>query len=275
MYQPMLLGHEQSVTALIDQKAFPSHWHSEIELLYCLSGELQAVVSGVSYPLTPGSLLVIGSAEEHSFPEGQKGARLLLVEMGFSFLGSEFSALAALRFTEPLLSPCQPDSPAAPLLPLLEDLLEWHGKPGPQAIWTCKSILFSLASELFQLPHDIDLPKIRKKRLETQLRCQAVFEYIRMHYRRSLPLEEVANAIGYEKSNFCKLFKRATQTSFHKYLNAYRIGIACRLLESGEGSMKSIGEQVGIPEPKSFSRIFRQVMGVTPTEYRERMTRYE
>ncbi len=269
MYQPMLLGHEQTVAALIDQKAFPSHWHSEIELLYCLSGELEAVVSGVSYRMTPGSLLIIGSAEEHSFPD-QAGARILLVEMGFSFLGSEFSALAALRFTEPLLFPRQPGSPAAPLLPCLEKLLALRGRKEAPDTWAFKSTLFALASMLFDLPHDTELPRLRKSRLETMRRCQTAFEYIRANYHRPLTLEEVAAAVGYEKSNFCKLFKRATQTSFHRYLNAYRVGVACCLLESGEGSIQCIGEQVGIPEPKSFSRIFRQFMDMTPTEYRER-----
>ena len=59
-----------------------------------------------------------------------------------------------------------------------------------------------------------------------------------------------------------------TGVTFHRALNQRRIGIACDLLRTTDLPTAAIGAEVGLPEPKTFSRVFREVEGMTPGEYR-------
>jgi two-component system response regulator YesN len=59
-----------------------------------------------------------------------------------------------------------------------------------------------------------------------------------------------------------------------RYLRDLRIAQARRLLESRPSlEIKQIGEGVGYPDPGYFSRVFKQAVGVSPLEYRERQSR--
>lgn len=134
--------------------------------------------------------------------------------------------------------------------------------------WNMKAILFNIAAlTLKAVPHKSKMSNKRYARIQSIINNHPAMLYIKNNYSGRITIDDVARVVGYEKSNFCKQFKMATQTSFHKYLNSYRISIACNLIECSDDSMQAIGEKVGIPEAKSFSRIFKQVIGMTPTQY--------
>jgi AraC-type DNA-binding domain-containing proteins len=276
MYQPLLLGHEQFVVSVFSINGYPSHWHSEMEIIYCISGSLHVKINGHTFFVKSSQAVVISSTEEHEFLPGEEPAKLLLIEFGFSFLGSKFSELAKLQFPDPLIefySPQNIDRVAAEKMKQSMQFLIDHMQDSGsvETSWMRKGMLYTIAALVLKyVPHDKTISEKRQKRMKAILNSQLAFEYIRNNYQSNISIEDVAKITGYEKSNFCKQFKNATQTSFHQYLNSYRIGLALRLLESEEYTIHAVGETVGIPEAKSFSRIFRQVMQMTPTEYQNR-----
>jgi AraC-like DNA-binding protein len=81
-------------------------------------------------------------------------------------------------------------------------------------------------------------------------------------------VDDAANATGYGKSNFCKIFKLAYGESFHKILNRHRIENACYFLGETDFSVAEIAEKVGFIDIKTFYRVFKQVTGRTPCEFR-------
>ena len=60
--------------------------------------------------------------------------------------------------------------------------------------------------------------------------------------------------------------------SFYQYLSSYRISVACSLLTESKETIADIGEIVGIPEPKTFGRLFKKTVGISPGEYRKQNT---
>ena len=82
-------------------------------------------------------------------------------------------------------------------------------------------------------------------------------------------IESIA-ATGYGKSNFCKIFRAVTGETFHHALNRRRIAAARDLLRGTALPIATVAAEVGIPEAKTFSRVFYEVEGVTPREYRSR-----
>lgn len=94
-------------------------------------------------------------------------------------------------------------------------------------------------------------------------------EYIKANYSNSITLEDVAREINISPQYLSKLFKEETGENFIDYLTSIRIKIAKSLLESDERSVKEISLSIGYSDPNYFSRIFKKIVGVTPTEYKE------
>lgn len=94
-------------------------------------------------------------------------------------------------------------------------------------------------------------------------------EYIKANYSRQITLEDVARDINVSPQYLSKLFKDETGENFIDYLTCIRIKIAKKLLESSDKSIKEISYSIGYSDPNYFSRIFKKIVGVTPTEYKE------
>ncbi len=98
-----------------------------------------------------------------------------------------------------------------------------------------------------------------------------VQEFLKSNFASELNLEEISRQFNFNPSYLTKIFIKHAGEPPSKYLITLRIGEAKRLLESEKSwSVKEIGERVGYPDPYYFSRIFKQVTGVTPREYRNK-----
>lgn len=94
-------------------------------------------------------------------------------------------------------------------------------------------------------------------------------EYIKANYAKSITLEDVAREINVSPQYLSRLFKEETGENFIDYLTGMRIRIAKSLLESDEMSVKEICFSIGYSDPNYFSRIFKKIVGSTPTEYKD------
>lgn len=94
-------------------------------------------------------------------------------------------------------------------------------------------------------------------------------EYIKENYSKSITLEDVARAINVSPQYLSKLFKEETGENFIDYLTGIRIRIAKNLLVANELSIKEICYSTGYSDPNYFSRIFKKIVGTTPTEYKD------
>ncbi|WP_308636789.1 response regulator transcription factor [Paenibacillus silvisoli] len=83
-------------------------------------------------------------------------------------------------------------------------------------------------------------------------------------------LEELLTRLNLSVTHFYNLFKQETGKSFITYLIEYRIEKAKELLSQSAGCKTyEIGEQVGYPDYPHFTKLFKKVVGVTPSEYRK------
>lgn len=94
--------------------------------------------------------------------------------------------------------------------------------------------------------------------------------FCEQHYSEPLTLEEVAEEFHLAKSYFCTLFHKETGTAFWEYLTQVRIKNAKRLLEQTEMKANAISAAVGYQNASHFNRIFSEMCGVAPMEYRRR-----
>lgn len=97
----------------------------------------------------------------------------------------------------------------------------------------------------------------------------SAISYIDTNYNKDISLDEISRIMNLSPYYFSKLFKEETGENFVEFLTRIRIEKAKELLVSPEKSMKEICSEVGYSDPNYFSRIFKKVVGQTPTEYRE------
>lgn len=116
------------------------------------------------------------------------------------------------------------------------------------------------------------LQRIREMREEqTSTVIDRAKQYIRQHYTEDLSLEEAAESVHLNPFYFSKVFKQHVGETFTDYLTGLRIDRAKQLIEEENLSLKEVSYQVGYKDPNYFSRVFKKVTGVAPSEYRSRL----
>ena len=83
-----------------------------------------------------------------------------------------------------------------------------------------------------------------------------------------LSLSAHAESIGVNASYLSSLFKKETGQTLTEYVTRRRIDFAIFLLNTTDMQIQTIAQHCGIPDVNYFTRSFRKVAGLTPTEYR-------
>ncbi|MBD2845569.1 response regulator [Paenibacillus sp. IB182496] len=98
----------------------------------------------------------------------------------------------------------------------------------------------------------------------------AVQAYIDEHFTANLRLEEVAQQFHYSAGHLSSRFKAYSGVSFSRYIIDKRITTACELLAGTALKIYEIANQVGYTDERHFSKLFTQLKGIGPREYRGR-----
>lgn len=99
-------------------------------------------------------------------------------------------------------------------------------------------------------------------------RLQTCLDTIHANYQDPLTLKQLSEICCLSPSYLTKLFKDNFHVTPIQYLIQYRIKAACHLLLQEDLRIETIALQTGFGSSNYFSRIFRQVMGVSPKDYR-------
>ena len=93
-------------------------------------------------------------------------------------------------------------------------------------------------------------------------------EYIRNSYRDTITLNDVSAYVYLNPNYFSTLFKSKTGITFRQYLRDFRIQTSKELIRQGKLKIYEVADAVGYPEPAHFVRAFKEVQGISPTEYK-------
>ena len=96
-------------------------------------------------------------------------------------------------------------------------------------------------------------------------------EFITEHQAEDISLGQVAKAVNTSSFYFCKMFKKATGLNFTNYLSRIRIERAKNLLLNPNLRVSEIAFEVGFQSLTHFNRVFKKIIGQSPTEYRAKL----
>ena len=104
---------------------------------------------------------------------------------------------------------------------------------------------------------------------------RSILEFVQKHYQEDISLQDIAHVSNYSDAYFCKLFKQCFDKNFTTYLTELRVEKAKQLLKDMAVNVKEISELVGYRDSNYFTKVFKRMAGVTPSEYRMMLQRMQ
>ncbi|UTX50456.1 helix-turn-helix domain-containing protein [Chryseobacterium sp. MA9] len=129
---------------------------------------------------------------------------------------------------------------------------------------------FALKELLIRLMQTQARSMVEKNIVKNKSRIGFVVDYIKRNLHQKLSIDSIAKLAYVSKSNFFKMFKDELGTSPNDFILQERITRAKELLAS-QTSIKETAFQTGFSDTNYFTRVFKQLEGVTPKSYQDRM----
>lgn len=98
-------------------------------------------------------------------------------------------------------------------------------------------------------------------------------DFIEARYRGSLSVDQIAAEAFMSKRNFIRRFKLATGNTPLEYIQRVKIEAAKKQLENSHADLTSVMLDAGYNDVKAFRKVFRQVTGMAPQDYRKKFSR--
>jgi two-component system response regulator YesN len=97
---------------------------------------------------------------------------------------------------------------------------------------------------------------------------ESIRSYVEARYSEQLNLADLSKTFRISASYLSKLFRRYADRSFGAYLASLRIEAAKRLIrDSPQLPLKEVAEKVGFNDPFYFSRVFKTLAGLPPSDF--------
>lgn len=97
-------------------------------------------------------------------------------------------------------------------------------------------------------------------------RIHKSIQWIRQHYQKTLPIEQLADVAGMSSSAFHRHFKNITSLSPLQYQKQMRLLESRRLLLENQQGAADVAYQVGYESPSQFSREYARFFGLPPSQ---------
>lgn len=246
---------------------FPTHLHKGYEFVCVLDGELSCSVGGKRYRAKKDECLLIPPFLPHNYDPETNCTSFIVVFSG-SYVESFARATTGKRAADISYVPAK-ETLAYAMKTLLWDVVEKRDLVLP-VIPVGKPDIFTLKSALYALCADF----CRQRQFEevSQNENSLVFNcltYIENNFTADISLSGMANALGYDYEYLSRLFNRALRVNFKTLVNQYRCERAQHLLSSTDDTVTEIALASGFQSIRSFNRVFKEITGNPPTDFRK------
>lgn len=134
---------------------------------------------------------------------------------------------------------------------------------------------YNVGEKLFIVLDQVFGEIIQRKTADERNAIQTVLNYIEKKFEKGITLEEAADFVHLSPHYLSRLFKKEMKVNFIDYVVKRKIDRAKELLVNTNLPVINIALQLSYEESNYFSRVFKKVTGMTPSEYRERAEKEE
>ena len=271
----------------------PWHWHKAIEIDYILDGELILTTADGTWLLRKGDLCFINSEVIHSFQNasqkvqcnfyahlfyayflsGQQGS---LIEQKYFFPVIGNSAMNACVFSansNPMSGQTLGSSEKniREMSALFMEVVQLDQEQPFGFEFEIRNKLGKLWCLLFIETLGLHQGKPAAETDQTR-RLKTMLQFIHDNYAQKIQLKDIASAASVSSQECMRCFRKYIHLSPINYLTEYRIRIVAGQLLDSASSITSISENCGFSSNSYFTKVFHQIMGCSPKEYRKKIT---
>lgn len=231
---------------------FPGESHPMAELVYVDQGSLHSVADGQELILEQGDMVLYPPDQWHmQYADPSQAPRM--VTIGFEAEGIRWQSFAGRRF--------HPDEEA---VRLLRQMLAVQERGDEEQLFSLLTLLLlRLQEKTGKTEKQFVQPAITGE--NTIIRKAQ--QYVQENVTQKLTVTVVAEAVGVSASYLTALFQKHLRFSPGEYIRRMKLQQSKQLIREGQMNFTQIAQTLQYSTVHHFSRQFRQVFGMTPTEY--------
>lgn len=250
----------------------------DARLFFTLDGEGVIEADGSEYTMKKGSVLLMGAGTEYWLKSPENHVSYIALNFDYTQARADVKIpvppVPASRFNENdiIERTSFSDAPELSKTVFLDGM---HGLSGRLAAIEREysmNVLFheiKISALLCEVLCDI----LRHIRAESALggggKLDTIIWYIHEHYREPLTNEALGEYFGFHKNYISEMIKEYTGMPLHRYLCRVRVSHAVDMLNDSDTPIGEIARLCGFCDIYYFSRYFKSVIGVSPSEYRK------
>lgn len=254
-----------------DADSYAPHYHSAVEILIPLEGELYSEIDEMEYSVCTGEVLIIPAGCTHSLRMEKGSAReLMLYEMNNVFTMKEFGAFRQMLSRPIYLDMAHPARES--VRETLIELVKVYRSGKLLRNMHCYALLLEMYAQLGENYLATSATQTEVNAIHRQLSGEDAFnralDYVNENYMDDVTLDSLAAYAGFSRYTLSRMFRQHTGQTFTQYLNKRRVNMAEDLLSGTKMPVTQVALQCGFNSIATFNRVFREVRGCTPTQYR-------
>jgi len=246
------------------------HYHPDIEIILTLKGRGKRFVGNGISNYREGDLVMLGKNLPHCWLTRSQ-SKQVVIQMPESFYLDSFFRRPEMKeinllFNKCIKGICFHGKTKEGTINRIYGLLEL--KKYPKLIALLDLLHYLSVSEEFKLLTPIEYnPELNLLKSE---RVQKFYSFVLNNYMNDITLEDASNLLCMTKTSLCKFLKINTLKSFSKILNEVKVSHACKKLIETDMQVIEICYESGYNDVSNFNRRFKEIINLTPLEYRKR-----
>ncbi len=254
----------------------PWHWHPDVEFMCVLQGSVRLSTNNACHVLSAGEGAFINSNVLH-YQEPVPGLPVITLNqiLDARLIAGAYKSIYEQKYVLPVLECreleavrfCPADPDEREVLDRIRRSYEAADREEPGYEFTVRSELSKAWFLLFRLSESVrNSGRILVSQGEERIKKMLLF--LQAHYEEKLSLKMIADSAGVSERECLRCFSQNLNTTPFTYLLEYRIRRAAEMLQKTKRSVTEIAYACGFGGSSYFSKIFRKIMGCTPSEYR-------
>ena len=236
---------------IYESASWQMHFHGNFELIYGMEGCTQVSLNNEKCTIKKGELLLIFPYTMHSMI-GEDDSKVWVGVFSKDFIISFAQKNKFARFVK---FECDKTVEA-----FLKENLFYQGKPEHYMLISCLYMVcgeYSKCKDIVNIHSDNDF-------------IYRAIDYISENLSKCITLKDMAEDLGYEYHYFSSLFHKYFCMNFKSFMNIFRFETACNLLSDKTETITSVSAKCGFGSIRNFNRVFKDIGGMTPGEYRKK-----
>lgn len=241
-----------------------AHVHDEVEIVYITEGKTHITCDDSCFLAKKGDICIFMPTEIHSFFSSDKNSMYIIkLHCNNSKEKLDFSHYRLKN------NPIEENEELNHiLLKQIKNLVSEIKERKTGYAFMANSISQQILSTLIRCGRLVKInSEFEKKQIYYANLLRSVNEYIEVHYKEHICLNDICTHCNISTYYFAHIFKTATQSTFYNYLTAYRLNKALELLLHSDKKIIDIAQECGFSNTRSFNRSFKSFFSKTPSEY--------